>query len=266
MDERRLISEGRWTPPAQRKAAMIAAATAAAQPVLTVGQYVERIIQRRSTRARKPIVPTTSDTYRKDWRLRGGHLDSLPLTELTPTAVAAWWEDGLSEDCLTSHGRCYDLLKSVMTEAVEEELIDRNPCRVRGAGKPASRRTGQALTAQEVLAYLDAVPARYRVALAVAAWCGLRSGEVRGLRRCDIDLQEQVIWVRQGVTRVRKDDHSFEWRIARPKTEAGYRRVAMPSLLVEPLRTWLATAPMTGASGFLFPATDGGVPRPSRAR
>lgn len=257
--ERRLISEGRWTSPAQRKAEMIAAATAAAQPALTVGQYVERVIQRRSTRSRKPIAPTTSDTYRKDWRLRSGYLDALPLDDLTPAAVANWW-DNLPETSKTSNGRCYDLLKSVMSEAVEDELVERNPCRVRGAGKPAPRRQGQALTVQETLAYLDGVPARYRLPLSISAWCGLRSGEVRGLRRCDIDLQEQTIWVRQGVTRVRKDDHSFQWRIDAPKTSAGFRRVALPSFLVGPLRAWLATTPMTGATGLIFPATDGVSP------
>ena len=69
-DERRLISHGDWTPPGRRKAEMIAAAMREAAPELTVGQYVERIIARRSSRARKPIARTTSDTYRKDSLLR----------------------------------------------------------------------------------------------------------------------------------------------------------------------------------------------------
>lgn len=130
--ERRLIQEGGWTPPAQRKAALVAAAAVNA---LTVGRYVERIIQRRETRARRPIVPTTADTYRKDWRLRGGSLDAVPLADLTPAQVADWWH-ALPATSKTSNGRCYDLLKSVMAEAVEDELIDRNPCRVRGALTP----------------------------------------------------------------------------------------------------------------------------------
>ena len=255
-DERRLISHGDWTPPGRRKAEMIAAAMQEAAPELTVGQYVERIITRRSSRARKPIARTTSDTYRKDWRLRGGSLDAVPLTDLTPAMVSDWW-DALPDSSRTSNGRCYDLLKSVLAEAVEDELIDRNPCRVRGAGKPEPRRQGIALTVPETLAYLDAVPERYRVPLAVSAWCGLRSGEVRGLRRCDIDLQSRTLRVAQAVTRVRVDERSFEWRIAPPKTSAGLRTVALPVFLVEPLRQWLATTPMTGANGLVFPARDG---------
>lgn len=157
----------------------------------------------------------------------------------------------------TQNGRCYDLLKSVLAEAVEDELIERNPCRVRGAGKPAPKRSGQALTPAEVLAYLEAVPERYRLALALCAWCGLRQGEARALRRRDVDLTAGVVHVEQAVSRV-----AGQWRIATPKTAAGVRSVALPSVLVEPLRQYLAAAPMTGRDGLLFPARDGVSPLP----
>ena len=259
--ERRLISEDRWTSPAARKAERIAEARKAAEPVLTVGQYVERIIRRRQERSRAPIRPTTADTYRKDWRLRAGALDAVPLKGLTPEMVSEWW-DARPSSALTSAGRCYDLLKSVMAEAVEEELINRNPCRIKGAGKPKPSRKGIALTAKEVLAYLEAVPEHYRLALSVSAWCGLRSGEVRGLRRRDVDLRGRLLHVEQGVTRIRVDKNSFTWRVAEPKTSAGARAVALPGVLVEALREWLATNAMTGQDGLIFPAKDGRSPMP----
>ena len=182
--EQDLIADGRLTPPARRKAEMIAAAKAA-EDALTVGQYVEQIIQRRENRSRRPIVPTTADTYRKDWRLRGADLDAVPLADLTPAQVSSWWH-ALPASSRTSNVRCYDLLKSVLADAVEDELIEKNPCRVKGAGKPPSGRKGVALTVPEVLAYLAAVPEHYRLPLMIPAWCGLRSGEVRGLRRRDV--------------------------------------------------------------------------------
>ena len=52
-----------------------------------------------------------------------------------------------------------------MAEAVDDELIPRNPCRVRGAGKPRPSHEGEALTVDEVLAYLEAVPERSRLGL-----------------------------------------------------------------------------------------------------
>jgi hypothetical protein len=124
--------------------------------------------------------------------------------------VADWW-DGLDTSTRTQNGRAYELLKSVMAEAVEDELIPRNPCRVRGAGKPRPSHEGEALTVDEVLAYLEAVPESSRLALMTAAWCGLRSGEVRGSRRCDVDLINGVLRIEQAVQRaICLQDHRQE--------------------------------------------------------
>ena len=43
--------------------------------------------------------------------------------------------------------------------------------------------------------YLAAVPKRYRMALTLAFWCGLRSGELRALRRSDLNLREGALFV-----------------------------------------------------------------------
>lgn len=262
--ERRLVELGAWTPPKAREAAQRAAEARTEASAVSVGAYVERVIVRRASRTRKPIAQTTADLYRKDWRLRGGDLAAVAVGDLTPDRVAAWWE-ALPSSTPTQNGRCYDLLKSVLAEAVEDELIDRNPCRVRGAGKPDPAKKGQALSIPEVLAYVAAVPERYRVALAVAVWCGLRSGEVRGLRRCDVDLDARVLRVRQGVTKVKAPTGSTTktaWRVGPLKTDAARRDVAIPSVLVEPLREHLAAAPLTGREGLIFPATDGRSPMP----
>ena len=95
-------------------------------------------------------MPTTADTYRKDWRLRGADLDAVPLADLTPAQVSSWWH-ALPASSRTSNVRCYDLLKSVLADAVEDELIEKNPCRVKGAGKPPSGRKGVALTQATLL-------------------------------------------------------------------------------------------------------------------
>ena len=41
----------------------------------------------------------------------------------------------------------------------------------------------------EVLALVEAITPRYRAAVLLAAWCGLRRGEVCGLFNEDVDLQ-----------------------------------------------------------------------------
>ena len=46
------------------------------------------------------------------------------------------------------------------------------------------------------------MPDRLRLAVLIAAWCGLRQGEIVELRRGDIDLNRGVIRVRRAVARV----------------------------------------------------------------
>lgn len=75
-EEDRLIARGEWKPLRQRRTEEELAHT-------TVGEYVERIIQRRATRSRKPIAQTTVDLYRKDYRLEIAE----PLGNLT---LAVW--------------------------------------------------------------------------------------------------------------------------------------------------------------------------------
>lgn len=244
--EDRLIANGGWVDPARRAAAEESRG-------LTVGEYVERVITRRQKRARKPLSHTTADLYRKDWKNVGSDaLGHMLLSDLTPTVIGSWWDSLGSTP--TQDGRCYDLLKSVLAEAVEDELLDKNPCRVRGAGKPAPKRRGQALTVAEGRAYVAAVPESSRLALMTALWCGLRSGEVRGLRRADVDLDRGVLRVEQAVSRVRRDETSFEWRIDGPKTAAGRRSVAMPAVMIEPLRSWMEAMVLQVPTALVFPA------------
>ena len=44
-----------------------------------------------------------------------------------------------------------------------------------------------------------AMPDKYRVMVLLAAWCGLRFGELAELRRKDVDTREGVIRVRRAV-------------------------------------------------------------------
>lgn len=252
-NEEDLIERDSWAPPASRTAREKIAG-------VTVDQYVERIIQRRATRARRPLAPTTVDLYRKDYRLRIAQpLGGVLLAELDEPRIALWW-DTMDKATPTQNGRAYDLLKSILADAVRDKLIRENPCQIRGAGKPDPKRRGEALTIDEVQRYLAAVPERYRLPLMISAWCGLRSGEVRGLRRRDIDLGAQTIRVEQAVSRVRTGPKTFEWRYDDPKTDAGRRTVSMPAMMVEPVRTWLANAPLTGADGLVF--TGGNLREP----
>jgi integrase len=77
-----------------------------------------------------------------------------------------------------------------------------------------------------VVALVDAITPWYRAAVLLAAWCGLRRGEVVALRREDIDLDAGTVTVRHNrVELLESPSAAFD---ADPKTDAGKRTVAVP--------------------------------------
>ncbi len=72
-----------------------------------------------------------------------------------------------------------------MNTAVRDGAIVKNPCQLAGAGTDRAKERPVASPA-EVVALVEAITPRYRAAVLLAAWCGLRRGEVLGLRRDDV--------------------------------------------------------------------------------
>jgi integrase len=93
-------------------------------------------------------------------------------------------------------------------------------------------------TPAEVAALVEAITPRYRAAVLLAAWCGLRRGEVLGLRRDDVDLSTGMVTVRRNRVELLAPGTAFD---AEPKTDAGKRTVTVPHVLpvlVEHMSAW----------------------------
>lgn len=178
---------------------------------------------------------------------------STGLRNITPAKVRAWYFGMKATP--TQQANAYALLKSILHDAVEDELIRVNPCKVKGGAVKTRASEPEAITDAELAKYLEAVPEKYRMALLLAGWCALRSGEVRGLRRRDLDLTAGVVRVEQQAVRL-----GGKHVITKPKTAAGVRVVAIPVHVIPALREWLATQPVRGADGLLFTAGDGRSP------
>jgi integrase len=77
---------------------------------------------------------------------------------------------------------------------VDDGLIRRNPCWIKGAGQEKSAER-PALTVPQVYALAAATDERYRVLVLLAAFTSLRWGELAALRRSDIDAQARTVRV-----------------------------------------------------------------------
>jgi site-specific recombinase XerC len=81
----------------------------------------------------------------------------------------------------------YRALRRVLNSAVENDVIARNP--LDGIKPPrVEAQERRFLTPDEVATLADAIDQRYRTFVLAGAYCGLRLGEMAGLRRHRVDL------------------------------------------------------------------------------
>src|ERR1019366_3929487 len=118
-------------------------------------------------------------------------LGTLRLSRLSPDKVRAWY-GRLDPTTPTQRAHAYGLLRTIYTTAVADELVAANPCRIRGAGSSKTKHQTTIATLPELEVIVEAMPERYRAMVLLAAWCGLRFGELTELRRGDVDVEGRL--------------------------------------------------------------------------
>ena len=182
------------------------------------------------------LGPRSKETYRRNLRLHLAPLDDVPLVALTPRAVRTWYADAQrGPGGNTSIGQAYRFLRAVLNTAVREGLIAKNPCQIPGAGSARAKRRTVA-TPQQVAALVNEIPGPYKAAVLFAAWGGLRRGEILALRREDVALEAGVVSVHRNQVEMLEGRRRFD---SHPKTDAGYRTVALPSHVLPTLKEHL---------------------------
>ena len=103
-------------------------------------------------------------------------LGDVDLTLITPPRVRTWRQDLLDSGTGASTvAKAYRLLRAVMNTAVDDGVIGRNPCRIKGAGvEPTPERP--VIGVEAVLALAEAMPERYRTLILLATFGSLRWG------------------------------------------------------------------------------------------
>jgi len=167
------------------------------------------------------------------------------------------WYATTAIDTPTLRSHAYGLLRTILGQAVRDELLRSNPCHIRGAGNAKRAKKIKPATLPELEQLTAAMPERYRAMVLLASWCGMRFGELAELRRSDVDVKLGVIHVRRGVVRT-----GGEVIVKKPKSDAGVRDIAIPPHLIPLLKDHLATHTAPGKSSLLFPARSGGHRQP----
>lgn len=177
--ERSLIDRDEWTPPRVRQDAEERRQREAA--FNTVEAFAKRYLAERGLR------PSTVRGYRQLLATRIlPRFGALTLSEVTLTDVKTW-RASLDPATEATTAAAYRLLRSLLQAAEEEELIDRAPPKIRGAGSARVKRVAKPATFEELRTIIEHMPDRLRLLTMLAAYVGLREGELLELRRSDVD-------------------------------------------------------------------------------
>jgi integrase len=194
------------------------------------------------------------------------HLDpafsTRALADIKEPHVRRWRKNLLdAQVSAVTVAKGYRLLKAIFNTAVDDGLIRRNPCRIKGAGQEKSAER-PVLTVPQVYALAAATDERYRVLVLLAAFTSLRWGELAALRRSDIDAQARTV----RVTRQLNERDSSGFSFGPPKSEAGVRIVAIPELITSDLAAHIMTYARPGDDGLIFTSPGGGPLRHTNFR
>lgn len=170
----------------------------------------------------------------------------LELKAIRPSTVQAWLRDRQAH-CAATHVRVLLAnLSTILSAAVDDGLLARNPCESRSVRAPKVEQNRVVpWTADQVAAVVDAHPERYQAVPVVAAGCGLRQGEVFGLRVEDVDFLRRKVLVRQQVKLVKSRP------VIAPPKGGKTREVPLPDAVAEAISEQVRRFP-SGDSGLVF--------------
>ncbi|MFG2637541.1 tyrosine-type recombinase/integrase [Streptomyces sp. NPDC048362] len=216
------------------------------------GEYAAAWIRERE------LTTTTRQLYRS---LLRHHLEpafgAVGVAEISPPLVRRWRADKLAAGTgPTTVAKAYALMRAILGTAVADLLIRRNPCTIKGASTVHTPERPTA-TVPEVFDLADAIQPRYRVLVLMAGFLGLRWGELVGLHRRDVDLDQGAVRVRRAVAEL----NNGQREIKAPKSAAGKRTVAIPAAIVPEIRTHLERYAERGPDGRVFVGAKGAIPR-----
>jgi integrase len=247
--------------------------------LVTVGQWLDIWLETRQT-----LRPATRQIYTQLIRdYLKPRLGGVPLRELTVGRVQAMFTALLRANAKRAHPlapatfqRIREVLRAALNGAVRRGLLTQNPARwveVPSAGRPQAvvwtdarvavwRATGQrpavaVWTAAQTAVFLTHVRGHVLYPLFhVTALCGLRRGEVVGLRWSDVDFAAGTLTICRQIQE--RDGRTV---VCLPKSERSGRTIALDhgtlTLLRQLHAEWEAATGGVAVDGWLFTHGDG---------
>jgi integrase len=210
-----LLDTGQYAPKAQRE--------------IPLGEFITHMLD--TDRSLGKIGPSSHYLYTMTFKKHiAPTLGHRPIGEISTPELERFFV-GLT----TSKKVIHQLLTKAFSKAVAGGIIKQSPLgtgRDRAIPKPKGTvrvdMESRLLTPSQIMELADAADPRYRVAILVGGFAGLRAGEIGGLRVIDVDFDARKLKVRQGVKSV-----GGARVVGELKTASSRRKLSIPRWLCD---------------------------------
>lgn len=205
---------------------------------ITVYQLLEALIEEDKE---LNIVNDAAYTRKKATleRIKKSSLSGVSIQSVKPQQIQDYFKN-ITNYSNSIIGKDFGLIKRCFSEAIKRNIIIKNP--MDSVRKPKSIKQDKkvrALTVDEqrklvsVLFKDDSI--NYRLQLLLMIFTGMRMGEINALDVNDVNLNFKVINIRRTIT---KDTNEKSIIGATTKTYAGIRKLPIPEILTEQLKSY----------------------------
>lgn len=185
--------------------------------------------------------------------VEGTALYGTQLRKIRPSTIQAWLKGLPASLAESTKGLVYSHVSAILSAAVDDEKIGKNPCQSASVRRPRSvAREIEPWSRAWVSGMHAALPVRYRPLVTLGAGLGLRQGEMFGLAPDDVD------WLRGWVTVQRQVKIVGGVQVFALPKGRKVRKVPLPASVRDELAAYLKTYPARAVT-LPWDTTDGKV-------
>lgn len=180
-------------------------------------------------------------------------LGDVPLADIHPEQIQNLYNDLVRSGYSVSTVKIVaSILGGCLGQAVRNGLISQNPVRLAVLPREQRRKERPCLSRAEQALFFEHAADSYLFPLfQLLLRTGLRSGEARALKPCDIDFEKHILHV----TKTLKYQSGVGYFEDSPKTRSSYRDIPLTEGTLSPLRAHVEK--MSTVDSYLFTAKSG---------
>lgn len=184
-------------------------------------------------------------------KVNGRVFSTFQMNKIDNVLIRSWIDEITKVASPSTADYSYRVLRAILNEAASQGIIHRAPAPIKK--KQQITNTRPIIDINQLLVLADLVPLQYSLAIFIAGICGLRSGEIFGLRRRDVDLDNQTITVQQAIVSVPGKGTI----IGPPKTKSSVRTISYPQFLQPKVEVHLTHFAEAGSDALVFTTEEG---------